>query len=227
MKLPQKLCLYLWLIFIPLFVAHANAESLMVAVSPENREFFPETFERVMRALNNTGYDIELVELPRKRSLLMLERGEISMELGMPADVIPEGLDLIQIKPAVVDITITMVTSDQTPEFCEEPEEKFAEMTFANTLGLKFFDIFYAPKFSKSFNLRSYQDMFEMVALGRADVTFVAMKTIHLIPEDIKSRLIICGTHVTKITSYSYLHKNYGWAKDKIEAAYETEFGDQ
>lgn len=227
MKSPLKICLSLWFLVISLFVAHANAENLIVAVSPENKEFFPETVERVIRALNSTGYDIQLVELPRKRSLLMLEKGEIAMELGMSPSVAPESLDLIQIKPAIVDINLTMVTSHATPEFCDVPEEKFAEMTFANVLGVRFFDTFYVPKFAKSFNLRTYKDMYEMVALGRADVTFMALGTAHLIPEEIRGRLFICGTYLNKLTAFSYIHKNYGWAKDKIEAAYETEFSDK
>lgn len=210
-----------------IFVGHANANAkvLQVAVSPENRKFFPEVFERVVRALKSTGYDVDLVELPRKRSLHMVMKGEIALELGMTRGLIPQDSGLVQINPPILDITLTMATSSQTPDLCRVSKDNFSGMSIAGVLGSKTFELYYAPKFAESFSVKNYVDMLQMVILQRADVTFVALGTTHLIPDEIKTQLTICGTHLKNIVAHSYLHKNFLWAKEKIEAAYKIEFG--
>ena len=226
MKLLPYLLQVLILLGGQLVATPVTAEVLRVAVAPETHRYFPNTMTRVYKALRSTGYTIEVMELPRKRSLAMLMQGDLSLELGITPSAIPADSGLIRIDPPIINLNFKLTTSKKTPEICNLDKEGLKALSFAASLGAPVYENFFPQFFSSTELVRGYTRMFQMVALQRAQVTYMALEGATEIPQEIKSQLLVCESHPISLTAHSYLHEDFLWAKDKIEAAYRREFGE-
>ena len=199
-------------------------QKLIVAVSAENKRYFPAIYQKIIRALNSTGINYSVIELPRKRSFRQLVSGEISMEMGIAEATLTEKHDLIKLQPPVVDLELALVTSINRPELCQLTPEQFKNYDIAIARGSHLLETIYSPMFNQTLAVDNYDTLARMIIAERADVTFIDRLSSDRLPKDLFEQVIFCETHNRSFRVNSYINKNYLWAKDKIEAAYRKEF---
>ena len=186
---------------------------------------FPQEAERVKKALATTGYSIEFVDLPGRRSIIMLSQGKIALEIFRNTHAVEQFPNIIAIEPPIKSMLVNMITGAKTPEFCNKTENDFKEMSVAGMLGVELHATFYAPMFKQATtDLSSIEDVVEFVLLQRADVSFLPDEMISKLPRELRDQLKVCETHTTRFHFNTLIHRDYLWAKDKIEAAYREEF---
>lgn len=207
-----------------LLSSSAFAESLKVAVSSSASKYLPDTVARIVRALNTTGYDIEVSVLPDKRALLWASEGKMAMELYRTPAGIGDIPSLSPIQPPVQSLTFGMITSSKTPEFCTFSKEDLKKLSIVGLLGVEFYDLYFYPQFRTSTTVTDIMIALRLVSMQRADVSFFPQERLSIIPDDLSDQIIVCESNFETFHFHSFIHKNFLWAKDKIEAAYETEF---
>jgi len=155
----------------------------------------------------------------------MLTQGKVAIEILREPEIAEGFPDLIIIQPPVLSAVFQMITSVKTPEYCDVSEDVFNTMSVAGVLGVGIHTKFYYPKFNHSTELTDTSSALKFVALQRANVTFLPNLTLSSQPEDLKGKLLVCPSHQTKFKFNTHNHKDFLWAKNKIEAAYREEFG--
>lgn len=202
-----------------------HAESLRVVVAQSVDTNLPEIRERIVRALSSTGYEIELLVLPGNRALLMASRGEVAIDIYRQPSAIASVPNLIALEPQVDEIMFAMIVSKLDPDKCHVDSEQFGEMTVVGRLGIKLYEDYYYPMFASSVTVDNFIQALKVVAKQRVDVSFVTREAFDRAPRELRDELIVCDTHMKKFPIKSFIHKDYLWAKEKVEAAYRKEFG--
>ena len=91
-------------------------------------------------------------------------------------------------------------------------------------LGVGLHQVYFFPKFSRHTTVGDMPTTANFVALQRADVTFLPDEILTRIPKELMAKLIVCEDNFKIFDFLPYLHKNFSWAKDKIEKALQAEF---
>ncbi len=203
----------------------AHAETLRVVVAQSVDTNFPEIRARIVRALSSTGYEIELLVLPGNRALLMASRGEVAIDIYRQPSAIASVPNLIALEPQVDEISFGMIVSKLDPDKCHVDREQFGEMTVVGRLGIMLYEDFYYPMFASSVTVNDFPQLLKVVAKQRVDVSFLTRQALDRAPPEIRDQLILCNTHMKKFPIKSFIHKDYLWAREKIEDAYRSEFG--
>lgn len=211
--------LLLFAFFLPL-----EAETLEVVVIESVYRALPQTTQRIEGALDNSGIRFNLTVLPNKRSFEMLRRGTIGLEFFRTPVVTGEVEALVRLEPRLALINFNMVTSIKTPGHCQVSEEEYREMTIAGVLGIGVHQLVFYPKFRDATSVNDVATALKFVALQRADVTFLPNEIMGLYPVETLRNLIVCPGNYTAFPFYAHLHKDYLWARVKIEKALQTEF---
>lgn len=212
------------LIFLLIASPSLKAEILEVSISASVFKALPQTTQRIIRALDKTGYEVNLTVLPNKRSLAMLRRGEVALEFFRTPSVTRNFPELILLKPLLRSINFNMVTSIRTPNHCLLMEEGYQELSIAGVLGIGLHQIDFYPKFRHSTSVVDVPTALKFVALQRADVTFLPNEVVGLFPPELTRDLIVCPANYKSFPFFAHLHKDFAWAKEKIESALHAEF---
>lgn len=201
-----------------------KAETLEVSISASVFKALPQTTQRIIRALDKTGYEVNLTVLPNKRSLEMLRRGEIALEFFRTPSVTTNFPELIMLKPLLRSINFNMVTSIRTPNNCLVTEKEYQKLSIAGVLGIGLHQIDFYPKFKDSTSVADVPTALKFVALQRADVTFLPNEVVGLFPPEVTRNLIVCPANYKSFPFFAHLNKDFIWAKEKIETALHAEF---
>lgn len=210
---------FLIALFLPL-----EAETLEVAVVASVHQALPQTTQRIIRALDNSGVQFNLTVLPNKRSFEMLRRGNIGLEFFRTTVVTDEVEELVKLEPRLALINFNMVTSIETPGHCRAGEDEYRKMTVAGVLGIGLHQLVFFPKFRDATAVNDIATALKFVALQRADVTFMPNEIMGLFPAETLRNLIVCPGNYTAFPFFAHLHEDYLWARDKIEKALQAEF---
>jgi len=213
------------LIFLLISSFPLQAETLHVSIAASVSRALPEATQRIVRALNTTGYDIELVVLPNKRSVTMLRRGKIALEFFRSPSVTSEYHQIVKLQPRLQSLNFNMVTSVRTPNHCLVSEENYENLSIVGVLGIGLHRVEYYPKFGNATSVSDVQTALKFVSLQRADVTFLPNVILNLFPRDVMRDLITCPANYKTFDFFAHLHKDYIWAKEEIESALLAEFG--
>jgi hypothetical protein len=206
-------------------VVAPGAETLQLSVPDSVSNNLPGLVERILRTLRSTGYHIEVMNIPNKRSIDMLIRGKVAIEILRNPEVAGKFPNLAVIQPPVLSLSFGMVTSGKTPQYCDVSEKDFERMSVAGVLGMNIHADYYYPKFSHSTELSDVSSALEFVALRRANVIFLPDFVLKRLPQELRASLLVCPSHRTTFRFNTHIHRDYLWAKEKIEAAYRKEFG--
>lgn len=211
--------------YIFLLSSAAQAESLKVTVAQSVATDLPDATARIIRALKSTGYEIELLVLPGNRALLQASSGEVAIDIYRQAAAIAHVPNLVVLEPPVDEVAFGMIVSKHKPELCNVKQAQFSEMSVAGRLGIKLYEDYYYPLFAKAITLADFQQVFKVVAKQRVDVSFLTEDVYRNAPQEIQDEVIFCKAHRKTFSINSFIHEDYLWARDKIEAAYRKEFG--
>ena len=201
-----------------------RAETLEVAIAASVYQALPETTQRIVRALDNSGVQVNLTVLPNKRSLEMLRQGRVGLEFFRTPVVTGEMEQLIKLEPQLRSINFNMVTSINTPGHCQASEDDYRELTIAGVLGLGLHQVFFYPKFRDATSVNDVPTALKFVALQRADVTFLPNEILGLFPAEMLQNLVVCPANYQPFPFFAHLHEDYIWAREKIEMALQAEF---
>ncbi|NNE63739.1 MAG: hypothetical protein HKN34_06635 [Gammaproteobacteria bacterium] len=221
----QRLIIYLCVFFsFQLAGFSAKAETLPVSVSILVSDNFPRLIRRATRALKKTGLDIKVNTYPHKRSLAMLSRGEVALEIARIPYAVSQFTDLVRLQPSVQSLNYQMITSSKTPEMCEVNEEDYESMSAVGILGSDPHETYYSSKFRYFTIIGDAPALVKFVVLRRAEVSFLPEIVLNALPEEKMRGLKVCKTNSTEFEAYLHLHKNYIWAKDAVETELKAEF---
>lgn len=182
-------------------------------------EAYPALSEKVTAALEGSGYPLRVVEVPGDRSLHIINEGKAALEMIRSRAVAADYANLIPLQPPVFSVEFTMVTSARTPEFCQQPQEAFAQMSVIGAQGMLLYEEVYFPHFGEVYKAPGTIAVARAVASQRADVTFMPVGQSSQLPTALGEALHFCGTHRTRFNFHVHLHKDYAWAKDRLEEA--------
>lgn len=205
---------------------HAKSEMLPVAIHSAVAESLPNFSERVERALSPTGIAFTIDVYPPARSIELLKKGTVGLEFFRTPDVMQEGENLARLEPVVYEAAFKMFTSSRTPSFCSVDESDFKGMSTAGLRGILLHRTFFAPKFSENHTFDNVRSFFRFVTLGRADVGFAFQPIFEKAYQESIQDFVICDSHQKTFRFYPYLHKDFVWAKEKIERSLLEEFGE-
>lgn len=202
----------------------ANAAALKVAISNSVLNYLPEVLERITRTLNQTGYETEIMVLPDKPALYLASRGDIAMDLYRQPTAVADMPGLVVIQPPIQSLTFGMITSRAAPEFCDTSAADFGQMSIVGVLGLRLYEHFFYPKFRAHETVPDFTAAARLLSLRRIDVSFWPREALAGLPEETREHLLVCNTNLKTFNFNSYIHEDYLWARDKIEAAYRAGF---
>jgi hypothetical protein len=215
---------YFWLIA-SLVQPIAASDLLQVSIPTTVSDNLPQITDRIIRALSTTDLEIEFKYLPNKRSLLLLNEGKIALEFFRAPIVGSQYPDLIRLEPPMRSLQFKMITSNRTPEFCKISESDYRNMSIGGVRGWGLNQVFFYPKFKTHTIVGDLPSTARFVALQRADVSFFPAEMLDTVPNAIMVDLVVCDTHFKVFNFHPHLHKDFSWAKEKLEKALKSEFG--
>lgn len=201
------------------------ADSLQVSIMTSVSENLPQVTERIVRTLSKTDIDININFLPNKRSLTLLKKGKIALDFFRTPSVMSPDHDLIKLQPPIQSLKFKMITSIKTPEYCMVSESDYSNMSVAGILGVRLHPVHFYPKFKSQTTVGDVLATSRFVALQRADVSFIPSEALASVSKEIMADLIVCDNHFKTFDFHAYLHKDFFWAKEKLEEALYAEFG--
>ena len=202
----------------------AMADALSVNIAKDLAANFSSLSQRLVNTLTEAGFEVNLRTFPNKRSFQMLAQGDVALEL-IRAPVLAETYpEIVVIEPALARASFQMVTSSTTPEFCDAGDPQFKSMSAAGVIGVDAHAHYYLPRFRETTQLVNFNTALRFVSIGRADVMFLPVAIVESLPVDVKETLTICESKIDEFSLHSILHKDYLWARERIEAAYRAEF---
>lgn len=202
-----------------------RAETLKVAVAETAYQNLPQVRGRILEALRQSGFEIELVALPGNRALLAASRGEVAIDVYRQRESIAQVPNLVAIEPPVDRVTFGMITSVDTPAHCDASEAQLGEMSVVGRLGIKLYEEYYYPRFARAESVSDFAQMLKLVAARRIDVSFLTEDAFARMAGAYRERLLFCRGHRKTFTIHSFIHRDFLWAKPRIEAAYRKAFG--
>jgi hypothetical protein len=132
--------------------------------------------------------------------------------------------DLIKLQPPIQSLKFKMITSIKTPEYCLVSESDYSNMSVAGVLGVRLHPVHFYPKFKSQTTVGDVLATSRFVALQRADVSFIPSEALASVSKEIMDDLIVCDNHFKTFDFHAYLHKDFFWAKEKLEEALFAEF---
>ncbi len=201
--------------------------TISVAVTEAAYKNLPQVKARILPALRESGYRIDLVVLPGNRALLAASRGEVAMDLYRQPEAVAAVPNLVALQPAVDEVVFGMIVSAETPGHCEVSEAQFGLMSVVGRLGIKLYEDHYYPLFAQTTTVQDFEQMFKLVASRRVDVSFLTEDAFARLSGEYRESLLFCREHRKTFAIHSFIHTDYLWAKSRIEAAYRRAFGPQ
>ena len=104
-----------------------RAETLKITIGASVYRALPQTAQRILRALDNSGIPYNVTVLPNKRSVEMLRQGKIGLEFFRTPVVTDEMEEVVKLEPRLALINFNMVTSVETPAHCRAGEDEYRE----------------------------------------------------------------------------------------------------
>lgn len=183
----------------------------------------PDIEQQIFSALKKSDVQFDYQLRPNKKSLDLVKRGIVGLDIARNPMAYADSKNLIQLEPALFSIKLAKITSRQSMQKCDVPPSKQKQMTVAGILGAEIFQLFYKD-FAGLTELDTIADALRFVALDRADFTFLPETSIETLPSNLKDKLFVCQNFTRELKFYSFLHKDYLWAKDPLEKAYRQVF---
>ena len=118
-----------------------------------------------------------------------------------------------------------MIVSRDRPELCQASREQFDRMSVVGRLGIRLYEDHYYPMFAESTTVDNFEQMFKVVAARRADASFLTESAFRNLDSATRNQLIFCEQHHETFPIHRFIHTDYLWARERIEAAYRREFG--
>jgi len=200
------------------------AESLRAVVSDAAMQEVPGAIERIKAAFDRSGLDVNVTVLPNERALQSAASGEYALALYRQPKAVLGFSELIRLQPPVQSLELSLITHIDNSSYCDLKIGDYQELTVVGVFGVSFFNTDIYPLFGMKVAAPSGESALKMVAVKRIDVTF--WPSLDSLSENYKKQLRLCPDHQFKMQFSSYIHKDYLWAKEAIEAAYRIEFGE-
>ena len=205
------------------------AEPLIVSIPSTVDSNYSHIVERVKTALDEVDIEYLITRNSNKRSLILLQRNEVDIEIFRTPSVMGENLNLLKLEPGLLELNLTMFTSSANARYCNFKEADYRNLSMAGLSGVELHELYFSPKFAHYTSLHDTEAYFRFIALGRADVGFLPAALLEAkkrdpSSEEIVQQLIVCQNQTVPFTFHAYMHKNVLEKKDKIEAALLKEF---
>ncbi len=223
----MKALIQIMLLLVAMFCGGSNVYSqvLSVGIALALIEDYPKQYEKIKQALMSTGLDFDFRVLPSERSLQMLSRGELAMDLARQPSAVASFKDLIQVNPPTNSLELWLMTHPDNKSLCTA---NLADLKPHSVVGIRGFRIFknaVYPYFSNHEEVNRLEQALHMIFDKRADFTLWTVPGLVKAQDRIGQAAWVCGKKpFIKIKLYSYIHKHYAWALPKIEQAYRQHF---
>jgi len=207
-----------------LFIAQLHAAEFPVTIGNTAYNNMPGLAERVVKALQEQGLDAKLKVMPGNRALKLLQQGRFALDIIRHAEVVENYSQLRKISPQVINLQWSRITSSAEKENCTLPGK---DLTIIGVEGIPAFEGVIVPEFMSITWAPTEDSAFRMISAQRSKVTYWMKNRLDSVREDYASTLTVCAENEINIPLHSYLHKRYEWARPKVEAAYESLFGNK
>ncbi|MGH1370815.1 MAG: hypothetical protein ACRBBW_02185 [Cellvibrionaceae bacterium] len=198
-------------------IAQVHASEFPVAIGNTAYNNMPGLAERIVSALQDQGLDAELQVMPGNRALNLLQQGGVALDIIRHSDVVKHHAQLRQIKPAVIHLNWSRITSSAAQENCTKAGEQLAVIGIK---GIPAFEGVIIPKFKSIVWAPSEESALRMTSAQRKDVTYWMKSRLDLVHTNYADTLTICSENEISIPLHSYLNDEFEWALPKVEAAY-------
>ncbi|MGI0120422.1 hypothetical protein [Zooshikella sp. RANM57] len=201
--------------------ADGFTQELPVVVGQTYPQLFPSNYQRVVNVLEAIPYKITITILPDKRALVAANSGDYALLLHRQPSITKIYKDLVKLEIKVNELTLHMVTAKETKYLCSMPEKSLYSLTVVGVIGNQFFEDLVYPKFTQYFDAQNAESAIQMIVRGRAQISYGLP---HYIPKHLLEKMVFCPDHKLTLSFYNFLHKDYIWAKDTLEMAYQKSF---
>ena len=210
-----------------LLQGHLHAEEkVLVGINHSLNQNLPHVVAELKQTLLSTGINISFVVLPAERELISAANGDIAMTSYRQPLAVAQHESLVQIKPAINELSFFLFTVPDQKNVCKLSEEEYKEIDAVGLLGVKLYPTLVYPKFRSGTNVLNFSQVLTMLDKNRAHVSIAPLDVIEQGRQKTGINLHVCEDKpFIKIPFYSYLHKDYLHLKPKIESAYQKVFG--
>ncbi|TQV72015.1 hypothetical protein FLL45_17760 [Aliikangiella marina] len=181
---------------------------LTVTGSNALSENMPELEKQVRQALSNSGINFEYQLHPNKKSLDLVKKGLVGLDIARNPIAYKGNSNLIQLQPVLFTLNLVKITSTANQKKCAYKQSKESQLTLAGILGAEFYRHFFQD-FTEYTELDTPADALRFVAVGRADFTFIPESAFDQLSSEIRNKLHICESFNRELKFYSYLHKDF------------------
>jgi len=202
--------------------AELHASEFPVTIGNTAYSNMPGLAEQIVKALREQGLDATLDVVPGNRALKLLQQGRFALDIIRHEEVVENYSQLRKIKPSVINLQWSRITSSVAKENCTKPGK---ELTIVGIKGIPAFEGVIVPEFMNIAWTATEDSAFRMISAGRHDVTYWMKNRLDSIHKNYAANLTVCVENEIDIPLHSYLHDDYEWALPKVEAAYEKLFG--
>lgn len=198
-----------------------QADEFPVVVGSTAHTMMPELSERVLKALQQQGLDATLSVVPGDRALHHLQHGIAALDIVRHPSVMSEESPLYLIKPAVVDVTMIRIVPADAKENCNRTDD---DLNVIGVRGIRSFETVIAPYVETITWADDEMIALKMLASGRGDASYWLHSRLSDVETQYANTLSICEDRTISLQLFSYLHEDYDWAREQVEAAYQTLF---
>lgn len=203
----------------------AFSETLSVGIASALIEDYPNEYEKMKKALLSTGLNFDFRVLPSERSLQMLSRGELAMDLSRQPSAVASYKDIVQIEPSTRNLSLWLITHSDSSSLCNLDSKSLKNHSVVGIRGFRIFNDFVYPYFSYHEEVNHLGQALYMIFDKRAEFTVWTVPGLDKAQKRIGQAALVCGEKpFINIKMHSYIHKNYSWAILKIEQAYRQYF---
>lgn len=209
------LCI-LSLVMLNSITSSARAEHQQVTTATEHKKLIVSTIEGhplvgyatdVMRQVyRKIGFDIEVWQLPAARSLFLSSTGKVDAELGRYGGLSNDYPELIQIKPALVNICLVMLTTDISIK--ELPSKEKQNKPIAIQRGSVYSSLLVGNR--TKIEVNSVGQIIKLLLTGRSNIALVDESYIDLVNESNtlnKIHLVRLESNIYSV--YHYVHQRH------------------
>lgn len=214
---------YSWLWSLLLVCASAVADKPIVASTNDFiLSFLPENHAQIDVALQAANLNIQHTSLPIRRSLAMLERGEIAIDTFRTPVAVAAIPDLIKLTPVVGRSEFWLIAA--SPELCEIDAEYYPDYPVVGIRGIRLYGSLY-PGFKHHTATKNFTTAWKMLQAEHAYFSVWPQAVIEQFKQGGET-IYVCGNKPYAVFDfYSYVHKSYAWAVPELERSYLEVFG--
>ncbi len=203
----------------------AHSEPLIVGISETIGEGMPHKVKLIKAVLMDAGLEFEFRYYPGERSLQLLSKGDIALNVYRQPSAILDFEDVRQINPAVDVLKFWLITHASTSHLCDIKADEYSKYVVVGVRGARFFSDYVYPNFFDFEEVNHYSQILHMVADKRVDFSVWPKGNIGTGLGGHSMDVHICeNSPYLTLRFYSYLHKDFIWALPAIEKAYKKHF---